>query len=67
MQNNRVLVVGTTADYVDIINRRFPQRAIFVTDVKERSRAIEVPPSSKDELLCDLSDPERIVSLLEPI
>lgn len=64
MSNKRVLVVGTTADYIDLINRRFPQRAIFVTDVKERSRAIEVPPDSKDELLCDLNNPEQIVALL---
>lgn len=64
MSNRRVLVVGTSSDYIDIINRRFPQRAIFVTDVKERSRAIESPPSSKDELLCDLSNPEQIVALL---
>ena len=64
MSNKRVLVVGTTADYIDIINRRFPQRAIFITDVNERARATEPRPGSKDELLCDLGEPEQIVAAL---
>lgn len=64
MSNKRVLVVGTTADYIDIINRRFPQRALFITDRKERSGATEVPPGSKDELLCDLNQPDQIVAAL---
>ncbi|MBN1456300.1 MAG: ATP-grasp domain-containing protein [Sedimentisphaerales bacterium] len=65
MSNKRVLVVGTTADYIDIINRRFPQRAIFITDANERARAAEPSPGPKDELLCDLSRPERIVTALQ--
>jgi hypothetical protein len=64
MSNRRVLVVGTTADYIDIINRRFPKRAVFVTDVNERAKATEPSPSSDDELLCDLNQPERIVAAL---
>jgi biotin carboxylase len=64
MSNRRVLVVVTTADYIDIISRRFPQRAVFITDVNERAKATEPPPSSEDELLCDLSKPGRIVAAL---
>jgi len=64
MSNRRVLVVGTTADYIDIINRRFPQRAIFITDVNERTKATEPPPRSEDELLCDLSQPEKVIAAL---
>jgi len=64
MSNRRVLVVGTTADYIDIINRRFPQRAVFITDVNERARATEPSPCLEDELLCDLSKPEQIVAAL---
>jgi hypothetical protein len=56
--------VGTTADYIDIINRRFPQRTIFITDVNERTKATEPPPSSEDELLCDLSQPEQVAVAL---
>jgi biotin carboxylase len=55
MSNRRVLVVGTTADYIDIINRRFPQRALFITDINERAKATELTPHPEDELLCDLS------------
>jgi len=64
MSNRRVLVVGTTADYIDIINRRFPQRAVFITDVNERAKATEPRPSSEDELLCDLSQPEQVAVAL---
>jgi len=62
MSNRRVLVVGTTSDYIDIIDRRFPQRAIFITDGRERAKATEPPPSSDVELLCDLSQPEQVVA-----
>ncbi|NQU77006.1 MAG: ATP-grasp domain-containing protein [Planctomycetes bacterium] len=61
MSNRRVLVVGTTADYIDIINRRLPQRAIFVTDADERAKAKENPPNEDTELLCDLADCEQVV------
>ncbi|MGB2807429.1 MAG: ATP-grasp domain-containing protein [Sedimentisphaerales bacterium] len=62
MSNRRVLVVGTTSDYIDIINRRFPQRAVFITDVNERAKAAEPRPSPGVELLCDLSQPEQVVA-----
>ncbi|HPS55460.1 MAG TPA: ATP-grasp domain-containing protein [Sedimentisphaerales bacterium] len=65
MSNKRVLVVGTTADYIDIINRRFPEKAIFVTDFKQRSNTAEVPPDAKDELLCDLSKHEQVLAALK--
>ncbi|MBN2457071.1 MAG: ATP-grasp domain-containing protein [Sedimentisphaerales bacterium] len=64
MSNRRVLVVGTTADYIDIINQRFPQRAVFITDFNERAKATEPRPSSEDELLCNLSQPEQVVDAL---
>ena len=64
MPNRRVLVVGTTTDYIDIINQRFPQRAVFITDVNERAKATEPPLSSEDELLCNLSQPEKVVAAL---
>ena len=64
MSNSRVLVVGTTADYIDTISQRFPQRAIFITDVNERTKATELPPNSEDELLCDLSQPEQVAVAL---
>ncbi len=62
MSDKRVLVAGTTSDYIDIINRRFPQRAIFITDGRERAKAVEPPPGSDAELLCDLAQPEQVAA-----
>ena len=62
MSNRRVLVVGTTADYVDIIHRRFPHKAVFITDGRERAKAQEPAPGADAELLCDLSRPEQVVA-----
>lgn len=62
MPNRRVLVVGTTSDYIDIINRRFQQRAVFITDVNERAKAAEPRPGPDVELVCDLSGPEQVAA-----
>lgn len=64
MSDKRVVVVGTTADYIDIISTRFPGRALFVTDHRERAAAVESPPDSASEVLCDLSDFEEVGSAL---
>jgi len=61
----RVLVVGTTPDYIDILRRRFPGRAVFVTDAQVRARAKETPPGPETELLCDLTRPDRVRAVLE--
>lgn len=64
MSHRRVLVVGTTSDYVDIIDRRFPGRALFLTDRRHRQSAIELPPEGSSELLADLSMPATVPQLL---
>jgi biotin carboxylase len=64
MPDGRVLVVGTTADYIDLIDRRFPRRAFFLTDPEERRRARETAPSDNPEILCALTDP---VAALEAV
>jgi len=53
---SRVLVVGTTPDYIDWIRRECPERAIFLTDPLIRYKARETSPASHEEVLCDLSD-----------
>jgi len=50
----RVLVVGTTSDYIDYIRLNFPGRAVFVTDPSERAHAAESAPAPADEVLCPL-------------
>jgi len=64
MSNRRVLVVGTTSDYIESISRRFPQRALFITDVNERVKATEPCPVPGAEVVCELREPEHVVAAL---
>ena len=50
----KVLVVGTTSDYIDWIRNSSPGRALFITDPAERRKAEEPGPSRAEEILCDL-------------
>ena len=49
------MVIGTTADYIDIICQRFPGRAVFLTDARERDAAAEPTPDAATEVLCELT------------
>ena len=63
--DKRVLVAGTTADYVGLIDRRWPGRALFLTDPLERARAAGPAPDATSELAADLTDFKAVVSALE--
>ena len=66
MRDERVLVVGTTADYIDIIRRRFPGRTLFLTDPAERKKASSYPaPDRISEILCGLTSPRGAVDALD--
>lgn len=52
----RVLVVGTTADYIDWIRTNSPGRALFLTDPAVRREAQEPCPSPAEEILSNLCD-----------
>ncbi|MEI7836167.1 MAG: ATP-grasp domain-containing protein [Planctomycetota bacterium] len=52
----RTLVVGTTGDYIDWIDRHYPARAMFLTDPQARAKASEPAPGPSGELLADLTD-----------
>lgn len=54
----RVLVIGTTSDYIHHIGRHYPGRAVFITDPAERGRAKEPPLDPACEVLCKLEQPE---------
>ncbi|MEW5796239.1 MAG: ATP-grasp domain-containing protein [Candidatus Zixiibacteriota bacterium] len=64
MPDGRVLVVGTTSDYIDLISRRYPERALFVTDALERRKARELPPSPGNEVLVDLRQSDAVYQSL---
>jgi len=59
-KENRVLVVGTTPDYINWIQQNHPGRALFVTDPRARKVAVEPPPPVQDEILVRLES-EKIV------
>ncbi len=60
----RVLVVGTTSDYIDGIRKACPERALFITDPEIRYNAREQSPSCYEEVLCNLEDPKEVLSRL---
>ena len=47
----RVLVVGTTPDYVDLLRRDHPDDCLFLTDSRLRLRAREPRPDDREEIL----------------
>jgi biotin carboxylase len=53
--SRRVLVVGTTRDYIDRIRDRMPGRALFLTDPGAVSPGID-PVPAHEELVCPLAD-----------
>lgn len=65
MSDKRVLVVGTTSDYIELLRSRYQDRVLFVTDAGERARASEPDPDEGSEILCDLDNEEEIYHLLE--
>lgn len=62
--NTKALVVGTTTDYIEWIRKSIPERALFLTDPAVRRRSEEPNPSPGEEILCDLSDYDRVLDTL---
>ncbi len=61
MPECRVLVVGTTADYIAAIEQRYPGRALFLTDPAVRFAAAEPVPPAQTEILCGLDDATAVM------
>jgi biotin carboxylase len=64
MLSSRVVVVGTTSDYIELIRRRYPDRALFLTDPGERARASEETPGPAEEILCDFTNAAEVFTVL---
>ncbi|WP_372679595.1 acetyl-CoA carboxylase biotin carboxylase subunit family protein, partial [Desulfosarcina sp.] len=62
--DRRVLVVGTTADYIEWIRTCRPGQALFLTDPSVRREADQPAPLPDEELLCDLADEPRVLETL---
>jgi len=61
---NKVLVVGTTSDYIEWIRKIRPGQALFLTEPKIRQNATEPCPDNGEEILCPISDIESAVQAL---
>lgn len=61
----KVLIVGTTPDYVYYISKICPERVLFLTDITLRNFAVEPAPSLEEEICSDLSDHAETLSALE--
>ncbi len=60
----RVLVIGTTADYIEWIRTACPGRVVFVTAPEIRRWSEEPVPATIEEILCDLMDEQAVIGAL---
>ncbi|WP_022669365.1 ATP-grasp domain-containing protein [Desulfospira joergensenii] len=58
--HDKVLVVGTTADYIHWIQSSSPGRALFLTEPDIRKNAGEPCPGPEDELVISFDNGERV-------
>jgi len=65
MPDNRVLIVGTTPDYIAYIQKNYPRRALFLTDVTKRADAVEETPDKDSEIVCDLFASMQVQTALQ--
>ena len=64
MSDQRVLVVGTTPDYIAHIHELYSGQALFLTEISLRAESKETKPDENSEIVCRFPDKERIFSLL---
>ena len=65
MSDKRTLVVGTTPDYIAYIDRNFPKRCLFLTDIEKRKFSREIKPDSDSEIVCDLQNSDQVLTALQ--
>jgi biotin carboxylase len=64
LKYSRVIVIGTTADYIEWIRTACHDRVVFVTAPEVRLKAEEPVPEAIEEILCDLTDEEAVFCAL---
>ena len=65
MPDSRVIVVGTTSDYITLLSQRYPDRIVFVTDTAERKKWPLAAPVGADELVCDLLSTDDVIAVVQ--
>lgn len=61
----KILVVGTTADYIELLDDRFPGDVVFMTDPEERAQWPGRAPVIEKEILVSLKDNDGALRALE--
>lgn len=62
--SKKILVVGTTNDYIETMNARFQSRLLFLTDLEERSKRKDAKNQNLSEIVLDLEDSDTVVRIL---
>ncbi|MBU1341086.1 MAG: ATP-grasp domain-containing protein [Proteobacteria bacterium] len=63
--HKKILVIGTTPDYVQWIRLSCPDRALFITAPEIRQAAKEENPAAHEEILIHLSDQDQVFEALK--
>ncbi|MCG6917186.1 MAG: ATP-grasp domain-containing protein, partial [Deltaproteobacteria bacterium] len=50
---------------IDLIRRRYPHRALFLTDPAERTKACEETPGAGEEILCHFTNDAEVLRVLK--
>jgi biotin carboxylase len=61
---HKILVTGTTPDYIQWIRLSCPDRALFITQPDLRQGATEDPPGDEEEILVSLADKDQVLATL---
>src|SRR3989339_1328354 len=61
---HKILVTGTTPDYIQWIRHSCPGRALFITQPDLRQGAAEDPPGEEEEILVSLADKGLVLETL---
>nr|WP_319392659.1 ATP-grasp domain-containing protein [uncultured Desulfobacter sp.] len=64
-ETNKVLVVGTTSDYIEWVRNIRPGQALFLTEPKVRENAPEPCPDNGEEILCPICEVNAAVQAID--
>ncbi len=63
--SEKILVVATTWDYIEILRQKAPDRLVFITNAHQRRMAPELALGPDVELLCDTSDHAAVLQAVQ--